>query len=87
MSTLIPGESLIYERDDKGNIYARYRDPPHNTIPRWRIGGPSEGEIDLKHHNLWNKIRMKGKEDPDLQKKIDHVILYYSLKYGDDDGR
>ena len=35
---LIPGEALIYERAN-GIVYARYRDPPHNTKPRWIIGG------------------------------------------------
>jgi hypothetical protein len=34
---LIPDQALIYERAD-GVVYARYRDPPHNTIPRWIVG-------------------------------------------------
>ena len=37
MGTLIPNQPLIYERAD-GVTYARYRDPPHNSIPRWEIG-------------------------------------------------
>ena len=37
--TLIHGEALIYERGMNGIIYARYRDPPHNSIPRWIVGG------------------------------------------------
>lgn len=37
MGTLIPGQALIYERAN-GITYARYRDPPHNCIPRWAIG-------------------------------------------------
>ena len=41
MGNLIPGQPLIYERAD-GVVYARYRDPPHNTIPRWEIGRSSE---------------------------------------------
>ena len=39
---LLPGEALIYERSD-GVVYAHYRDPPHNTIPRWIIGGDPAG--------------------------------------------
>ena len=35
---LIPGEALIYERAN-GVLYARYRDPPHNMIERWVVGG------------------------------------------------
>ena len=26
-------------------VYARYRDPPHNTKPRWIIGGDPQGFI------------------------------------------
>jgi hypothetical protein len=37
MGTLIPGAAIIYERADSVT-YARYRDPPHNKIPRWEIG-------------------------------------------------
>ena len=37
-SNLLPGEALIYERAD-GVTYAKYRDPPHNTKPRWIVGG------------------------------------------------
>ena len=37
---LIPGEALIYESTN-GVIYARYRDPPHNNIPRWEVGRTS----------------------------------------------
>ena len=39
---LIPGEALIYERADDV-LYARYRDPPHNRIPRWIVGGDADG--------------------------------------------
>ena len=41
---LIPGEALIYERANN-IVYARYRDPPHNTKPRWIIGGDPQGFI------------------------------------------
>lgn len=41
---LIPGEALIYERAN-GVVYARYRDPPHNTLPRWVVGGDPAGFI------------------------------------------
>ena len=34
MSPLLKGEPLIYERAN-GVVYARYRDPPHNKIPKW----------------------------------------------------
>ena len=41
---LIPGEALIYERAN-GVVYARYRDPPHNKLPRWVVGGDPRGFI------------------------------------------
>ena len=43
-SEIIPGEALIYEHAN-GVTYARYRDPPHNTKPRWVIGGAPNGFI------------------------------------------
>ena len=50
-SGLIPGQSLIYERVD-GVVYARYRDPPHNTIPRWIVGGDPDALDNLKKQDL-----------------------------------
>ena len=51
MGTLIPNQPLIYERAD-GVTYARYRDPPYNSIPRWEIGrdanSPVLGYIDFR---------------------------------------
>lgn len=51
MGTLIPNQPLIYERAN-GVTYARYRDPPHNNIPRWEIGrdanSPIVGYLDFK---------------------------------------
>ena len=41
LGNLKPNEALIYESVD-GVVYARYRDPPYNTIPRWIIGGDSD---------------------------------------------
>lgn len=42
MTKMIPGEALIYEHAN-GVTYARYRDPPHNKIPRWVVGGSPQG--------------------------------------------
>jgi len=38
---LIPNQALIYE-SVYGVVYARYRDPPYNEIPRWVVGGQPE---------------------------------------------
>ena len=75
MGNLIPGQALIYERvgDD---IFARYRDPPHNQIPRWHIGGanaPTQAD--------WNEIVKLAEEYPTLKKQLDKTLnLYYILK-------
>ncbi len=81
---LIPGEALIYERDDHGVIYARYRDPPHNTKPRWVVGGPADsaaarlGVSDLKHFNEL------AQTNPMFAKELDKLLnLYYLLKEKD----
>lgn len=51
-SKLIPGEPLIYERAN-GVTYARYRDPPHNKIPKWIIGGDPD-QVDKAQGTLWS---------------------------------
>ena len=54
MGSLLPNEALIYERAN-GVVFARYRDPPHNKIPRWIIGGDPE-ELDKINTNESNEI-------------------------------
>lgn len=77
---LIPGEALIYERDDKGTVYARYRDPPHNTIPRWVIGGPPAKHTLLGLSDL-SEIDRIAKTNPTFKKELDKLLnLYYILK-------
>jgi hypothetical protein len=77
---LIPGEALIYERDDKGTVYARYRDPPHNTIPRWVIGGPLRSEAHLGISDLV-KMREIAEVNPTFKKELDKFLnLYYLLR-------
>lgn len=55
MDKLIPGQSLIYERAN-GVVYARYRDPPHNSIPRWVVGGEPEAVENLKYEKIIGKF-------------------------------
>ena len=45
MSTLLPGEPLIYENAN-GVVYARYRDRPE--IARWIIGGDPDAVAKAK---------------------------------------
>ena len=83
-SKLIPGEALIYERAN-GVVYAHYRDPPHNTIPRWIVGGDpasvSRAQGELLNYGEWVKLCNLAKEYPTLKKQLDKTIeLYYIIK-------
>ena len=66
MGTLIPNQPLIYERAD-GVLYARYRDPPHNKIPRWIVGGDpkavSRAKGELLDHHEWEELQMMAKKN------------------------
>ena len=83
-SKLIPGEPLIYERSD-GVVYARYRDPPHNTIPRWIVGGDPGGvaraQGSLLEYGEWVNLCRLAKENPTLEKMLDQLVtMYYVVK-------
>ena len=84
MTKLIPGEPLIYERSD-GVVYARYRDPPHNTIPRWIIGGDPGGvaraQGNLLDYGEWKSLCELAQENPTLEKMLDQLVTtYYIVK-------
>jgi len=84
MTKMIPGAALIYERAD-GVVYARYRDPPHNNLPRWIIGGDPAGvaraQGDLLDYAEWKNLCMLAQESPTLKKLLDKlVITYYTIK-------
>jgi hypothetical protein len=84
LSKMIPGEALIYERAD-GVVYARYRDPPHNTIPRWIVGGDPAGvakaQGDLLSYSDWQDLCRLAQEHPTLEKLLDQLVtMYYVVK-------
>ena len=81
---MIPGEALIYERAD-GVVYARYRDAPHNTKPRWIIGGDPAGvaraQGDFFSYSEWQDLCELAQDSPTLKKLLDKlVITYYTMK-------
>jgi hypothetical protein len=84
IDTLIPGEALIYERAN-GVVYARYRDPPHCSKPRWIIGGSNEA-FDRATNNLfsyseWQHMIQLSEDNPTLKKQIDRMlVIYYTIK-------
>lgn len=84
MGTLIPEQPLIYERVD-GVVYARYRDPPHNTKPRWIVGGDPAGvaraQGDLITYSDWQDMCRLAEEHPTLKKLLDQLVtMYYIVK-------
>ena len=84
MADLLPGEALIYERSD-GVVYARYRDPPHNTVPRWIIGGDPEAvaraQGDMLNYSEWQDLCRLAQEYPTLKKLLDQLVtMYYTVK-------
>ena len=82
LGKLIPGEPLIYERNDDV-VYARYRDLPH--IPRWIIGGDPDGlaraQGNLLSYGEWQKLCELAEEYPTLKKQLDKLVTtYYIIK-------
>jgi len=81
---LIPGAALIYERVD-GVTYARYRDPPHNTVPRWIIGGDvdsiSKAQGNLFSYADWQEMMKLAETYPTLKSQMQKLVTtYYMVK-------
>ncbi len=81
---LIPGEALIYERADDV-LYARYRDPPHNRIPRWIVGGDADGvsraQGNLFSYSEWQEMMHLANEYPTLKSQMKKLVnIYYLCK-------
>ena len=81
---LIPGAALIYERAD-GVTYAKYRDPPYNSQPRWIVGGDPEGvskaQGNLFSYTEWQEMMELAKEYPTLKSQLQKAVTtYYMLK-------
>tara|TARA_B100000683_G_scaffold274753_1_gene323652 strand:- start:6257 stop:6541 length:285 start_codon:yes stop_codon:yes gene_type:complete len=80
---LIPGEALIYERAN-GVLYARYRDPPHNMIERWVVGGEPKAvaqAMGIIDYDEWKDIMLKAESNVTLKKLIKKLRqTYYLIK-------
>jgi hypothetical protein len=79
---MIPGQALIYERAD-GVVYARYRDPPHNSIPRWIIGGDpgavARAQGELLDYSEWQKLCDLAQTNKTLKSLMDKLVNTYYL--------
>jgi hypothetical protein len=81
---LIPGEALIYERAN-GVVYARYRDPPNNKLPRWIVGGDpgavARAEGRLLDYAEWQNLCDLCETNITLKKLMDKLVTtYYVVK-------
>lgn len=84
MGKLIPDAALIYERAN-GVVYARYRDHPHNNIPRWVIGSDpgvaGYDKADLLSYSEWKELCELSLKYPTIKKLLDKlVVIYYTIK-------
>ena len=83
---MFQGEPLIYERVDEV-VYAKYRDPPHNKIPRWIIGGDKDGidratakeQGNLFTYSDWQDINEMAKTHKTLSVYLKKVLDIYLL--------
>ena len=83
MGKLIPNQALIYERAN-GVVFARYRDPPHNKIPRWVVGGDPDATaraLGIVSYDEWKKVMQIAESNANLQKQLDRLMtMYYIIK-------
>ena len=79
---LIPGEALIYERAN-GVVWAKYRDSPHNTKPKWIIGGDpgavARAQGELLDYGSWKELCELALQNKTLMKQLDKVVTTYWL--------
>ena len=81
---LIPGQALIYTRAN-GVTYANYRDPPHNKIPRWIVGGDAgavaRAQGNLLDYGEWQSLCNATLENETLKLQMDKLVnTYYMIK-------
>ena len=81
---MLPGQALIYERAN-GVLYARYRDPPHNEIERWIVGGDPEAISratgDIFSWSEWKELCRLSETNHTLQTQMKKLLdLYYIIK-------
>ncbi len=83
MGKLIPNQALIYERSE-GVVYARYRDPPHNKIPRWVIGGEPDATakaLGIVSYDEWKNLMRIAESNANVKKQFDRLMtMYYVVK-------
>tara|TARA_B110000196_G_scaffold161719_1_gene138967 strand:+ start:53 stop:322 length:270 start_codon:yes stop_codon:yes gene_type:complete len=83
MGNLIPNQALIYERSD-GVVYAHYRDPPHNKIPRWVIGGEPDSTaraLGIVSYDEWKNVMHIAESNANIKNALQRLMtMYYIVK-------
>lgn len=85
MSGLIPGQALIYTRAN-GVVYAQYRDPPHNSIPKWVIGGEPDAVAEamgIISYDKWKDIMMASEKYPIIKKQLEKLLILFEVVKSD----
>jgi len=83
LGKLIPNQALIYERSE-GVVYARYRDPPHNKIPRWVVGGEPNATakaLGIVSYDECKNVMHIAESNANVKKQFDRLMtMYYVVK-------
>ena len=74
MGILKPGKSIIYERDDKGTVWAYY----HGETKRWIVCEPAESN-GIYDYREWRDMLAVVEENPALQKLLEKTLNTYRL--------
>ena len=72
MGTLKPNKSIVYEKDNRGQIWARY----HNETDRWLVGGPSLTHIEFEE---WRNLIKTAQQNTTLRLLLEKTINTYNL--------
>lgn len=74
MGSLKSGKSIVYERDDRGNVWGRY----HCESERWLVG-TNPAPSSLTDYIEWRDLIEAADENPALQKLLEKTLNTYRL--------
>lgn len=72
MGSLTPNKPIVYERDNKNRVWARY----HGSTERWLVGGPS---IDYNSFRDWSELVDAAYKNKTLEILLEKTINTYRL--------
>lgn len=77
---LIPGEPLVYTRIN-GVVWAQYKNPPHNKLPKFIIGGYNLKKLPLSLRDM-EIICELAEENLMMKNALNNLIATYFLLKG-----